>query len=245
MKDGLKLMDRTWAQDFACEPAQLHTPVPYVQRHAGALADYNGIWMFATDGAPCISVPHDVYPEIANAALRWKTVGRQVVPTIQQDIAALTRRRISDVIGPAYVGVGFAERLQLLDAARAQLLDDKTRDLIVALRAEVTAEEWEHGGSEARGPLFGAFDAGGGLAALAGYEVWNGSIAHISIISRTAERGRGHGRAAVAFATHHALASGLVPQYRTLFSNAPSMGIARRLGFVEYGRSLAVRLVPI
>ena len=244
MNESRVMMDRTWALDFACEPAQLHTPVPYVQTHAGALADYDGIWMFATDGAPCISVPRDVYPSIANAAQRWTTVNERVVPMIRQHIAALTRRRISDVIGPAYVGLGFAEWLQLHDAARARLLADKTHDLVGALRAEVTAEEWEHGGSEAHGPLFGSFDSAGGLAALSGYEVWNGTIAHISIVSRTAERGRGYGRAAVALATRHALAAGLVPQYRTLFSNAPSMGIARRLGFVEYGRSLAIRLVP-
>lgn len=35
---------------------------------------------------------------------------------------------------------------------------------------------------------------------------------------------------------------GLIAQYRTLASNAPSIGIARRLGFVGYAASLAVRL---
>ncbi len=113
-----------------------------------------------------------------------------------------------------------------------------------ALRAEVSAEEWEHGGSEPEGPLFGVFDSTGSLEALSGYELWNGDVAHISIISRTGARGLGHGRAAVALATQRALAAGLVPQYRTLYRNLPSMRIAHRLGFIEHGRSLAIRLEP-
>lgn len=39
-----------------------------------------------------------------------------------------------------------------------------------------------------------------------------------------------------------ALGAGLVPQYRTLRQNVPSMGIAKRLGFIEYGFSVYARL---
>jgi hypothetical protein len=46
----------------------------------------------------------------------------------------------------------------------------------------------------------------------------------------------------VAHAAEHALGAGLVPQYRTLQSNTPAMAVAKRLGFVEYGFSVYVRL---
>jgi RimJ/RimL family protein N-acetyltransferase len=80
------------------------------------------------------------------------------------------------------------------------------------------------------------------LLALAGYEVWNDTIAHIAVVTHPLHRGRSLGGAAVALAARHALQARLVPQYRTLRANAPSLGIASRLRFREYGFSVYVRL---
>ncbi len=89
--------------------------------------------------------------------------------------------------------------------------------------------------------MIGAF-AGGGLAVVAGYEVWGDQIAHLAIVTHPAHRGRGLGAAAFAFAARAALDAGLIAQHRALLSNTHSMSIARRLGFVPYSVSLAVRL---
>jgi predicted GNAT family acetyltransferase len=80
------------------------------------------------------------------------------------------------------------------------------------------------------------------LVALAGCEVWGGGIAHISVISHPRYRGKGYAGAVVSTLTATVLAQGLVPPYRTLESNTPSMHVAHRLGFVRYGVSMAVRL---
>jgi len=91
----------------------------------------------------------------------------------------------------------------------------------------------------------GSFDASGELVAIAGYKEWRGgegAIAHIAIVTAGDCRHRGHGTAAVALAAEHALNQGLLPQYRTLKSNAPSMHLAENLGFEEYGFSVYVRL---
>jgi hypothetical protein len=42
--------------------------------------------------------------------------------------------------------------------------------------------------------------------------------------------------------TAHALRVGRLPQYRTLLANAPAVAVARAPGYLEYGRTLAVRL---
>jgi hypothetical protein len=81
------------------------------------------------------------------------------------------------------------------------------------------------------------------LPSLAGYEVWGGVVAHISVITHPAfrrprvraQRSRAPGRRCLG-------CKGLVPQYRTLESNRPSMRIAESLGFVHYASSVAVRL---
>jgi RimJ/RimL family protein N-acetyltransferase len=81
------------------------------------------------------------------------------------------------------------------------------------------------------------------LAALASYQLWDEQIAHIAVVARPASRGRGYATAAVSRLTEIVFERWFVPQYRTLESNAPSMALARRLGFVHYATSLAVRLV--
>ena len=83
--------------------------------------------------------------------------------------------------------------------------------------------------------------ANGELIALAGYETWGGTIAHISIVTHPSHRNQGAGRTAVAGVTQHALRAGLLPQYRTLQSNQPSIRIAEALGFSAYATSMAVR----
>jgi len=143
------------------------------------------------------------------------------------------------VIGPAYIGYAEIVRppsrpVRSLAASDASKAGD--------LRAVCSRPEWEHGGSDVNArPSSGVF-AGSELVALAGYEVWGGVLAHISVITHPAYRGRGFGCSAVAHLAHVALAAGLVPQYRTLESNRPSIRIAESLGFVHYASSVAVRL---
>jgi predicted GNAT family acetyltransferase len=67
-------------------------------------------------------------------------------------------------------------------------------------------------------------------------------IAHIAVVTHPSHRGRGYGKAAVAHLAARAIAEGLLPQYRTLDSNQPSLRIAEALGFQRYATSVAVRL---
>ena len=94
----------------------------------------------------------------------------------------------------------------------------------------------------AHGSAFGRCVVTGELTALAGDATWNDEIAHIAVVAAPYWRGAGHATAAVAAAARHAIDAGLLPQYRTLVANEPSMAIARRLGFERYGSSVFVRL---
>ena len=68
-----------------------------------------------------------------------------------------------------------------------------------------------------------------------------GRVAHIGVITHPGHRGKGHGKAVVAEVSRDALANGLTLQYRTLAANAPSVAIARALGFQHYADTIAVR----
>jgi len=142
-------------------------------------------------------------------------------------------------IGPAYIG--YAEAVRPPSHA-SRSLSRSDAPAAEALRAACTETEWEYGGSLVGDhPSSGVF-VGSDLVALAGYEIWGGTIAHISVVTHPAFRGRGLGRSAVSHLANTALAAGLVPQYRTLQSNQASIRIAESLGFIHYASSVAVRL---
>jgi predicted GNAT family acetyltransferase len=143
------------------------------------------------------------------------------------------------IIGPAFIG--YAEHISPAPSG-ARLLVKEDFPLVDELRRSCEELAWEHGGSEVEGsPTAGAFE-NGRLVSLAGYEVWDDAIAHISVVTHPDFRGHGHGRAVVTQVAAAALEAGLLPQYRTLEANAGSIRIAEALGFERYATSVAVRL---
>ncbi|MDJ0523201.1 MAG: GNAT family N-acetyltransferase [Planctomycetota bacterium] len=236
----LEIADRWWARDFACRPEALRPARTHVQAHAGSMIDATGIWILVVGPAPLVSLPQAAYDTLAERARDWS-------PALVEDPAALTAaiapRRAEKIIGPAFIGYGTSDTLDLTPASRARPLTPADDEAVAALRAACSEEAWDHGGTDPHAvPAFGCFDERGRLMALAGYKTWGEAIAHIAIVSAPEHRGRGLGTAAVACAAQHAISTGLLPQYRTLAANAPSMGIARKLGFERYGFSVFVRL---
>lgn len=235
------IADDWWARDFACTGAELRPAQTRVQEHTGALLNHSGIWILVAGGAPLVSLPTDTFERLREPARAWSVADVANVTTLARQLADLCPRPIEKIVGPAFIAYGSAESLHLQDAEHARPFCSLPE--LHRLRDACPREEWEHGGSDPeKEPTFGVVDPTGVLVALSGYEVWDGAIAHISIVTHPLHRGRGHGRAAVALAARHALAAGLVPQYRTLRSNTASLAIAQRLGFVEYGFSVSVRL---
>jgi predicted GNAT family acetyltransferase len=82
------------------------------------------------------------------------------------------------------------------------------------------------------------------LVAVAGYTVWGDVIAHVAVITHPQYRRPGYGRTVVSRLTEEVLRRRLVPQYRTLEANQPSIAIAHALGFAHYATTVAVRLKP-
>jgi GNAT superfamily N-acetyltransferase len=200
------------------------------------------MWLLVAGGAPIVSMPADVFATHGQRAKSWTPALVADEERLLRELAGLAPGRVGRVVGPAFISYGSAASLALGDAQRAVSIASEEAS-IAALR-DACGAAWDDGGSEIDDdvPLFAAFDGSRELTALASYEVWDESIAHISIITHPLHRGRGFGRAAVALAAQHALAAGLVPQYRTLQANTASIAVAKRIGFVEYGFSVYVRM---
>jgi GNAT superfamily N-acetyltransferase len=238
---GTKAADEWWAKDFGCSPDELRPARTRVQAHTARLRGTPGIWMLVAGGAPIVSMPADVFASLGERAASWTAATLSDEAYLLRELSGLAPGRVGKVIGPAPISYGSRESLDLRDAARAIAVPSESAS-VAALEA-ACGDDWHDGGSEAKGePLFGCADETGQLAALASYKVWESAIAHIYIITHPHRRGRGFARAAVARAAEHALAAGLLPQYRTLRANAPAIAVAKRLGFTEYGFSVYVRM---
>lgn len=233
-------MDGYWAGFFGCAPERLRPGKPLVVPHGPGLAGYGGIYLQGFGSAPVVSIP----APLAGA------LGAGVAAAAGSGLAAdgrwsaLLGDSLRAVVGPAWIGYGDAGTLRIPEPREGtRVLTGKDAPSVALLREACDPVEWEHGGSSPGGnPLVGAFGEDGVLAALAGYEVWGDRIAHIAVLTRPDRRGSGRGREVVGRLAALALQRGLVPQYRTLAANEPSLAVARALGFQPYATSLALRL---
>ncbi|MEK7953078.1 GNAT family N-acetyltransferase [Luteolibacter soli] len=227
--------DRYWAGHLNCLPDQLLTKPFDVVTHGEELRGYSGALGLFRDGTATVSVPPDREEE-----LRGLLAGLENGCTPEQFAAALAPVAAL-VLGPAYLG--YTTEI-CGDDSQARALNEADAAAVKDLREACGEEEWDHGGSSLEVPCSGVFHDGQ-LVALAGYETWGETIAHLYIVTHPGYRGRGFGRSAVAHLARRALTNGLLAQYRTLDANTPSIRIAEALGFQRYATSMAVRLAPV
>jgi RimJ/RimL family protein N-acetyltransferase len=232
----LEVVDRYWAQFFGCAPEALRSDTAQMGVHT-AEDDYAGCYLMEFGGSPVVSLPIGEVEPYRAAIARWEA-GILRMPAL---VAAVFGKRVVAIIGPAFVGYSDRKHFRPSFSSSTRRLTAQDEKPVYMLRAACAVEEWEAGGSEFRpSAMVGAFRSQE-LAALASYQLWGDQIAHISILTHPAFRGQGHATKAVSTLTEMIFQHGLVPQYRTLEANAPSLAVARRLGFVQYATSLAVR----
>jgi FR47-like protein len=233
--------DAFWAKEFALDPSGLRPTETLVRIHGGGLSGNPGISILACGGAPLVSMPPHVFELLHASASSWSLQDVADPHALARLLFPLGPDAITAILGPAFLG--YAPTALPPGNDETSQLDASQSELITQLREACPVENWEHGGPHADTiAQFGSFDSSGQLAALASYNLWDNVLAHIAIVTHPKFRGSGHGCAAVAHAARHAMAAGHLAQYRTLRANLPSMSIAKRLGFQEYGFSTYVRL---
>lgn len=233
----LAAVDRYWAAFFGCDPAILSAPGTTIVPHAG-LGDYHGLFAFRRREALIISVPSGRLEQDRAALGAFPATLLDDLPALRAQSAAPIER----VVGPAFVGYADAATFRPESAAGTRLLTGDDRERFERFRAACSALEWEHGGSELDAqPVVGYF-VGDEIVAASGFELWGEQIAHIAVVTHPGYRGMGYGAKVVSAIAAVVLERGLIPQYRTLMSNTPSIKIGAALGFVLYAETVAMRL---
>jgi RimJ/RimL family protein N-acetyltransferase len=245
MLDRLKQLDAItdfWASSLGCHPKSLVLPGLTVCR-GNARSDHEEVLVFRRDQAYVVLVEEKTetratYTSVLDAL-------RDIALDAVLDRAFWNQSlgpRSATIVGPAYVGYLYDGEFVPHQGASARALTDQDLEALQRFAARCLAIEWKHSGIEFdRQPIFG-FLAEGEIVSAASFKIWGGVIAHIGVISDPSQRGKGFGKATVSAACVEAMGRGLIPQYQTLKSNAPSLEIARALGFQEYGTRLSIKL---
>lgn len=179
-----------------------------------------------------------------------------VVAAPERALAVLRGLDAQQLLDPvSLVAVLEPEGPQLVGKARLSCLDSQTfspdrtatpREAapadVEAVLSECSVDECDESGLREMDALWVAGQSAGEPVAAAGYEIWDGGIAHVGLAVASGARRQGLGAGVASAAVEHALSAGLVPQWRSAVENAASESAGRRLGFVPLGEQIAVDL---
>jgi GNAT superfamily N-acetyltransferase len=145
------------------------------------------------------------------------------------------------VFGPSWHGfTDDAHFIPAVPGAGRRL--DREDPLLTALREACGEADWaESGFADPEGVTYG-IQQDGVLTAAGNLTPFRGYAADIGLLTHPAARGRGLARQLAVQMTGDALPVAGIIRYRALLANAPSLAIARSLGFAGYGQNLIARL---
>ncbi|MGQ4452068.1 GNAT family N-acetyltransferase [Streptomyces griseus] len=238
--DPLVSRARALWQELSAEPAAAFgtpgRPAVFVAP-ASSLAPPSWVGVVAVGDAALITAPTGRAADSVRSALNGLAIDELTDPAT---VAGLLP--VADTLGPAVLGYLAPDGLRPVttDAAGPVGSLAAGHPALRALLAEAgQADAGESGLADVTSPVF-VVRKGPEVLAAAGYERWPRDTAHLCVLTAPAARGRGLARQVAHTATAHALAAGLLPQWRA--RPPASRRVAQALGYREAGRQLSVRL---
>ncbi len=124
--------------------------------------------------------------------------------------------------------------------AAGEIGDEAPEAELAQLLAASPPEDLDESGlAHIDSPAFVSRSSDGAIVSACGYRRWPNGVAHLSVLTHPEHRRRQHGRRAAAAAARHAVADGLLPQWRA--RPVASQRLALAIGFVRVGAQLSVQ----
>jgi len=145
----------------------------------------------------------------------------------------------AEILGPTTLAYLTPDQFHPFAGPDIELLPVDHPDLRV-LESRCSPEERDEASmDELTSPVFVVRENGAVIAA-AGYRAWPRDTAHMAILTAPRARGRGLAKVTASSAVKHAIAAGMLPQWR---ARVPaSQHVARALGFTEFGPQISFKL---
>ena len=230
--------DAFWAKYLGITPAELNLPGLSIAEHVG-LQGYRGVWCFRRGDRIVVSAPPGWLPHLQS---RLPKIGREHLMK-ESVLRGIFGSDFDRLVGPAYQGCLKPDRFSPCVAPRVSFLAPGDAALVQAFRVECGEDAWESAGFNDATSYLAAIREGNRILSLAGYNrVWRDKAGGPCILTHQTYRGRGWATATTSAVVARALQEGRILLYQTLETNTASIRIARRLGYEQYARHVAVRL---
>lgn len=230
------VVDPFWSGTLGIERDALHRPGVHVVGDAPGLT-HDRTFLLRIEDTCVVAVP-----EHRRSAVEEMIDGRSADEVFDRAFAGRCDLRGGPVLGPAWHG--YVDRSSFRPVppdVPVRRVGGTEADAIERLRSAVAPDEWSEGGFV---PLpdatWGSFD-GSELVALGNMTDWNGVRSDVGLVTHPAHRGRGLAVAVGSTMVGGTLERTTVVRYRALVTNAASLRVARRLGFIGYGQNIVVR----
>nr|WP_203614659.1 GNAT family N-acetyltransferase [Streptomyces sp. SID13726] len=171
-------------------------------------------------------------PSERAAVVLRDALGRLPVSAVADGALVRAALPTTRALGPAALAYVSAEGFRPVESGAVERLPAGHPEVRGLERAAGRSDADEAALDEITSPAF-VLRAHGEVVAAAGYQVWPGHTAHVSVLTAPGVRGRGLARVTGSAAVAHALGLGLLPQWRA--RPAASRRVAGVLGFVELG----------
>ena len=230
------VVDASWAEMLGCDAGLLRSPGIHVVPGGPGFAGYNAVYVARVDDAVLAYCPE-----------RLRAVAREVLDDCEADKAFTSRtleriagERLEVILGPSthnfIDGHHFAPAP--LEGQRVRTDDDR----LAALRRACGEEEWaEAGFMFDRGVVY-TLEKNGEVVGAGNLTPFRDQLADVGLITHPDHRGEGIAKRLASRMIADALPAAGVVRYRALTANAPSVAVARSLGFVARGENLVARL---
>lgn len=209
-----------------------------VTRH-GRLGDYPGVFVVGRNDAVHVTAPDFLLDQVT-AAVAARCVDELLSGEWWERMLGCTY----EVRGPAihhYLDHPVHADAVASASAPAATLRMAAPDDLAALRAAVGEVEWEEAGFEDEPAVVFAVEVAGEVVAASNLSSFDDMTADLGVLTHPAHRGRGLGARAAAAAADLSVEQNRLARWVARVDNAPSMALARRLGFEPWCRQLAVR----
>ncbi len=230
-------VDAFWCRTLGVEAADLHTPGVRVRANPPDRADWRGVYALGFDKAVCVFAPDDLLDAVTDG------VADQEADTVLEASywQTVLGRGVRIAFGPV-VHHYRDDRDGLDDIAAGRRINPRDSEAFAALRGAVPPEEWLAAGFTGMPAMLFAVFNGDQIVAAANLTAGPEAATDVGIVVHPDERGKGFALQVTALAARQAILMHGVARFRALATSASTMSIARKLGFEEYGRNLAVYL---
>ncbi|HEY1135632.1 MAG TPA: GNAT family protein [Nocardioides sp.] len=219
-----------WAEALGVDVAALERPGVHVVERTGATTDTgaDAVVVLVVGDSCIVACPPDLVGAVRALPLADLLAAERLAELLPVPAHPLGTATLAFIDAPPPAPPHAARRA--------------TPDDVEEVRTRVGPDEWDESGLADLTERWAVPGPDGCAVALAGFSPWREHVAQLGVVAVPEVRGRGYARSAATAAVTHALAEGLVVQWRSSIGNTTSARLGAALGCVPIGRQSAVLL---